>query len=283
MNSSIKLNSRVRIKDNYYGHSVRGQVGTIISAPVANVFLGDVAIVKLSNGKQLSISSDTLELVNDKPVFRKGDKVKFKDSTPNSYWRGRTGIVLEDAYDSSLQGKVNLDILNSAHVCNLEFVERVFKEGEEIDLKDIVAGMEIKVTYTSGSENYTQTSTKQGVVKTVVKDGDTGDNIRLYAKDGDAVRVLSFDAPEEVFTLIKNAPKPDPITEALKSAKVGSVVQIEDDGIGKFVQTYIKSDPATNGTSRWFAIDSRYTSTSLISERTVRSKIQKLDQLVHTR
>lgn len=276
--TNFKINDRVKI-NNSYEYFQRGKIGVVVREPQDNPFIKDLTVVKLLSGSQISISAQYLELLDEQPVLKEGDRVRFKETTPNSYWRGREGTVLKDADG----GKVLLDILSNAHVANLELIERILKEGEEIDLKDIVAGMEIKVTHTSGTGDYTQTSTKQGVVKTIVKDGAKGANIRLYAKDGAAVRLLSFDSPTEVFTLIKNAPKPDEITEALKEAKVGSVVQIEDGGTGNFVLTYVKSDPATNGTSRWLVLDSRYTYTALTSENTLRSKMQSLDQLVHKR
>jgi hypothetical protein len=92
--------------------------------------------------------------------------------------------------------------------------------------------------------------------------------------------VLRFGTNNEIYTLIKNAPKVDEILEAVKEAKPGSVVQIEDGGAAKIIITYIKTDPSTNGAGRWLRTDSRYTTTAIQGDNTVRSKMQTLDQLI---
>lgn len=217
-------------------------------------------------------------------IIDKGRRVRV---TENGNFHGEEGTVEKIWWDKRpIEISVKLDDLERnivffrTDLVMLPATQTKLVEGEEIALKDVKIGMEIKVTYTSGSDGYIQTSTKQGVVAAIAKDGDTGNNIKLYAKVGKLHELLSFHIDKEVFTLIKDAPKVDEIAVALKEAKIGSVVQVQDGGAGCFILTYVKTYAATNGTSRWMALDSRYTTASLVGENTVRSKIQTLDQLV---
>lgn len=215
-------------------------------------------------------------------IIGKGSRVRISES---GNFHGQEGTVEKIWWDKRpVEVAVKLDDLER----NVVFfrgdlvllpARKKLVEGAVIDREDIEVGMVVKSTYTSSSGEYEQTSTKQGKVVRISK-GISG-IVYPYAKGKTNEILLSFDnINDQVFTLIKHAPQIDEILEAVKAAKPGSVAQIEDGGAAKIILTYIKTDPAQNGTGRWLSFDTRYTYTSIVSDNTVRSKIQTLDQLV---
>ncbi|UDL16618.1 hypothetical protein SEA_ATUIN_224 [Arthrobacter phage Atuin] len=284
--SSIKKDSVVKIKQSYFDTSLRGRKGTVLSGPSTNAFLGDVVVVALTFGGQVSLSTDYVDLVEEPTVFKKGDSVRFKDTTPNHMFRGKKATIASDTYLSSdgLDDLIDLrypdgSTYKGAHIVNLEHIEeKSLKEGEEISLEDIEVGMVVKATYESTSGDYVQTSTKQGKVSRIDKDR-KGQPYPFVKADVGSVPI-SIDIDKTVYTLIKDVERIDKISEMLKLSKAGSVVQIEDDGAGKFIQTFVKIDHSIGGAGRWMKMDSRYSSSTLVSESSLRYAMRSLDQLI---
>jgi hypothetical protein len=223
--------------------------------------------------------------------FKAGDRVRVKDNYFNSAARGKEGTVKEvNVSNVFLEGMFTIKLDDGRIITLVEEslvlvpqapveAQEGLKEGERIELKDIKVGQIVRVSIVSQSGDYEQVSSKQGKVTKVTK---TWGVTEVWVASNSTDVRLDYGKSSQFFTLIKNAPKVDEITEALKALKPGSVVQVEDDGAGEFKLTFIKS--ATNGSLSaeplWLFSESRYSYSNTISESAVRKKVTSLDQIV---
>lgn len=168
---------------------------------------------------------------------------------------------MRDTFGSSIFGSVFEDTKPSP----------VRVVGEKIAIEDVRVGDEIRADYLMQDTGDIKVFTsRQGVVHSIGADN------RITSKE-DHVIYSSVLVGFNRLVLVKAI---DEILVEVKAAKPGSVVQIHDGGSRNIVLTYVKSEATQNGAGRWLALDSRYTNTSLLSDTTVRSKMQTLDQLV---
>jgi hypothetical protein len=219
------------------------------------------------------------------PKFKVGDRIRISDNYFNHYSRGKEGTVEEAHVKNSFVDnlvKVKLDSGNVLTLSedSLELRPSKAAEGEEINAKDIKVGQTIRVTYETVIGSYKQVSTKEGVVTRIKTAFDVPVPV---AQPEETEIAISFGSSKQFYTLIKDAPEVDEIAEALKEAKPGSVAQVEDDGFGKFVLTYVKTNTrdSVTKTPLWTEQDSRYAASNRsVLESVVRAKIRSLDQIV---
>lgn len=219
--------------------------------------------------------------------FTTGDTVRIKDNYFNSAKRGKEGVVISlDGDNKFLTGLVTVKLtsgeLMSLTEISLELVDKKPVEGETIARRDIKVGQTIRVTFSTEIGSYTQTSTKEGVVTRIKNAGIGVGEIPIVQPEESEIS-LSFGSSREVFTLIKDAPEVDEITLALHDSKPGSVAQIEDNGFGQYVITYVKTaqrDSVTQ-TPLWIEQDSRYAASNRsVLESVVRNRLRSVDQIV---
>lgn len=274
MNTLIDINKKVRVTEIGDFHGQEGTVEEIWwdKRPVeVSVKLDDLE-------RNVIFFRNDLDVVVPlpKPVlkFKVGDRVRYIEATPNSWFHGKEGTVVNIYEDDADLVDVEITKTFTTTGSKTRYLEKIdHKAGDTIEPKDIAVGMVVKVSYTTRSGDFEQVSTKQGTVTRISK-------LAPYVKSKDGETVLGFNSGPQVYTLVKAAPKVDEITAALKEAKPGSVAQIEDGGTGKFILTYVKVQATQNGAGRWMKLDSRYTTSTLVSEGTVRSSVQSLDQIL---
>jgi hypothetical protein len=229
------------------------------------------------------------ELMNENK-FKYGDRVRIKDNYFSAGKRGQVGKVsnasIRNAFVPGLVGVI-LDNSQGEELAvadvSLELVaDEKPVEGAEIARKDIKVGQTIRVSFETVIGSYKQTSTKEGIV-TRIKESWSSEGNTPIVKPEEAEITLSFGSSKETFTLIKDAPEVDEIAEALEKLAPGSVAQVDGDGFGKFLTTFIKTSKFDENaqSNLWTEHDSRFpTNNRVVSESRVRESMQSLDQIV---
>lgn len=222
-------------------HPNRGSFGHVIAVRTYAAPETTKYVVELEGGQRLNgIKGEYLNPAPKKELVRKfdiGQKVRYigdgrgvfehyqKVGTVKGY-TPMGNVIVE--IDEEPKGTV---------VHRVSDLGAIATEGKEIKREDLKVGMTIRAEYVTGKgEDYSQTSSKTGVISKITTGADKkkfpyatvdGHNYSLFYPDIDFT-----------FMLIKDAPKVDPLVEQIEKLGAGSVVQFGD---GSSVYTYVRT------------------------------------------